>query len=114
MIESAVKADTVVLSKLDANKEGMELLSGGPEFLSQSLPSPSAGSGGADGNSPAVTKLRQLMREVDDIKTEREVLEEELKSTSVDMKDEFLTALAADGAINEPIMSTEKIGEVFR
>lgn len=58
-----MEADSSVRTKLEANRRGMEMLSGGPEFLSQSLPSPSNASG-ADGNSPAVSKLRALMREV--------------------------------------------------
>ncbi|KAA0185408.1 hypothetical protein HAZT_HAZT000063, partial [Hyalella azteca] len=70
VIETAVAADSTVRGKLDANREGMEMLSRGPESLASSLPSPS--SGGASGDSPPVVTLRKLMEEVEAIKAERE------------------------------------------
>ncbi|XP_018017189.1 programmed cell death 6-interacting protein-like [Hyalella azteca] len=112
VIETAVAADSTVRGKLDANREGMEMLSRGPESLASSLPSPS--SGGASGDSPPVVTLRKLMEEVEAIKAEREVIENELKCATVNISEVFLAALAADGAINEPALSTEKLGEVFR
>lgn len=42
-----------------------------------------------------------------------QVIDSELKSTTIDMRETFLSALAADGAINEPALSTEKLGEVY-
>ncbi|KAF2349567.1 BRO1 domain [Trinorchestia longiramus] len=112
VIETAVAADSTVKSKLDANREGMQMLSEGPEALANSIPSSS--SAGASGDSPPVQKLRKLMEEVEAIKAEREVIESELKSATVDLREVFLTALAADGAINEPAVSTEKLGEIFK
>lgn len=47
------------------------------------------------------------------MKSDREVLECELKSATVDMKEQFLNALAHDGNVNEPAMSVEKLGEVY-
>lgn len=41
------------------------------------------------------------------------MLEHELKSATVDMKSQFLTALGQDGALNEPAMSVEKLGEIY-
>lgn len=113
VIDTAVQADSTVKGKLESNRQGIEMLSGGPEFLSQSLPTPASVSAGS-GNSAAVGDLRRLMEEVDAVKTEREVIDSELKSTNFDMRDAFLGALAADGAINEPALSVEKLGEVFR
>lgn len=91
----------------------MEMLSAGPDSLARSLPSPSAGSSSGKDSVP-VKRLRQLMSEVEAIKTEREVMESELKSATVDMRESFLSALAADGAINEPALSTEKLGAVYK
>uniref|UniRef100_A0A2P2HW37 Programmed cell death 6-interacting protein-like n=1 Tax=Hirondellea gigas TaxID=1518452 RepID=A0A2P2HW37_9CRUS len=114
VIEIAVQADSTVQTKLDNNKRGMEMLSGGPEFLSQSLPSVSSVTTGSGNSTPAVARLRKLLEEVDAIKTEREVIESELKSATVDMRESFLAALAADGAINEPALSTETLGQIFK
>ena len=69
---------------------------------------------GSQSNSPAVSKLRKLMDDVEAIKAEREVIENELKNANFDMREEFLRALAADNAINEPALSTEKLGYVFK
>lgn len=59
-------------------------------------------------------QLRRLMNEVDALKNEREVIESELKNaTFSEMKNKFLSALAADGAINEGALSAESLGEVY-
>lgn len=47
------------------------------------------------------------------MKAERDVIESELKSASTDMKAVFLSALSHDGAIDEPNMSVETIGQVY-
>ena len=47
------------------------------------------------------------------MKNEREQMEQDFKSSTVDMKALFLDALAHDGAINEPAMSVEKLGETY-
>lgn len=41
------------------------------------------------------------------------MIESELKSATVDMKDKFLSALAKDGTINEPAISFESLGQTF-
>lgn len=47
------------------------------------------------------------------VKAERDVIESELKSATIDMKDTFLKALGQDGAINEPAVSVETLGQTF-
>lgn len=47
------------------------------------------------------------------IKAERDAIESELKSATVDMKSKFLNALAQDGAISEHAMSVESLGMVY-
>lgn len=47
------------------------------------------------------------------LKAERDVIESELKSATTDIKTTFLSALAKDGAIDEPNMSTESIGQCY-
>lgn len=78
----------------------MELLSKQPSELHQAIPAAS----GSVSNSPSVLKLRGLMEAVETIKVERDVIESELKSATVDMKDQFLHALAQDGAIDPSIV----------
>lgn len=110
IINNAVQADKVVREKFDTNSNGMEILSKNPNEIHQSIPS---GGGDAIANSSAVQKLRQLMDAVETVKVERDVIESELKAATVNMKDEFLQALAQDGAINEPALSVAQIGKTL-
>jgi programmed cell death 6-interacting protein len=96
IINNAISADKVVRQKFEDNSHGIGLLSKSPEELHQAIP---AGAGCVS-NSPAVSKLRELMEAVETVKAERDVIEAELKSATVDMKDQFLRALAQDGAID--------------
>ncbi|KRT85900.1 hypothetical protein AMK59_1904 [Oryctes borbonicus] len=110
IIINAEKADKIVRDKLASNREGIVLLGGSNAELQGSVPS---GNGGTVSNSSAVNTLRQLMAEVDTIKAERDAIEQELTSATLDMKSKFLSALANDGSINEPALSIESLGEVF-
>lgn len=114
---------------------GIELLSRPEDELETAIPLASQSAAENSQRSPAAAQLRLLMtqvllcvlssnfqktffncctvKQVDDLKSEREVLEYELKSATVDMKATFLGALAHDGAINEPAMSVEKLGEIY-
>lgn len=96
IINNAVSADKVVRQKFEANTSYVELLSKSPNELAAAIPA-----GGDDvRSSSAVLRLRQLMEGVETLKAERDVIESELKSATVDMKDQFLRALAEDGAID--------------
>lgn len=96
IINNAITADKVVRQKFEENSHGIELLSKSPSELHQSIP---AGAGCVS-NSPAVARLRELMETVETVKAERDVIEAELKSATIDMKDQFLRALAQDGAVD--------------
>lgn len=108
IIDNAVAADKIVREKFLNNKEGMEILSLNENQLSTAIPS-----GSAVQESRAVQNLRNLMEEVETLKAERDVIESEIKSTSFDMKSSFLSALAKDGAIDEPNLSVENIGKIY-
>lgn len=108
IINNAIAADKVVRQKFEDNAYGIELLSKSPDELHQSIP---AGSGSVN-NSQAVMRLRSLMEAVDTIKVERDVIEAELKSATVDMKDQFLQALAQDGAI-DPATVVSYVGKAL-
>ena len=96
IINNAITADKVVRQKFEENSHGIGLLSTSPSELHQAIP---AGAGCVS-NSSSVMRLRSLMEAVETVKVERDVIEAELKSATVDMKDQFLRALAQDGAID--------------
>lgn len=109
IINNAIAADKLVRQKFETNSNGMEMLSKSTDELHQSIPV----GNGCVSNSAAVIKLRELMETVETIKVERDVIESEFKSATVDMKDQFLQALAQDGAINEPALSVASIGKTL-
>lgn len=47
------------------------------------------------------------------MKAERDTIESEFKSATNDMKNTFLSALAKDGAIDEPNISVESLGKCY-
>ena len=96
ILANASNADNVVKGKFESHRRGIELLSQQD-----------------NSRSPAAAQLRLLMNQVNDLKSEREVLEHELKNATTDMKHVFLGALSQDGAINEPAMSVEKLGQIY-
>lgn len=110
IIINAVQADKVIRQKFDQHANGMEILSNGQAAIESALPS---GSGGNVANCSSAQRLRQLMESVETVKAERDAIESELKSATIDMKDQFLQALAQDGAINEPVMSLSHIGKTL-
>ncbi|KAG5675004.1 hypothetical protein PVAND_004944 [Polypedilum vanderplanki] len=108
IITNAITADKVVRQKFESNAEGMEILSKSADELHQAIPA----SSGSVSNCPSVIKLRSLMEAVETMKAERDVIESELKSATVDMKDQFLNALAADGVI-DPNMTISHVGKAL-
>ncbi|XP_003747646.1 programmed cell death 6-interacting protein [Galendromus occidentalis] len=110
IIDKAVAADKVVQQKFQAHRYAMVLLGGSESELSGNIPQ---GPVASAGNAPETATLKTLMQQVEKLGNEREVLEHEIKSTTLDMKDQFLQALAADGAINETAMTAEAIGRAF-
>lgn len=109
IINNAIAADKTVREKFENNRRGIELLSMSQEKLTNEIPCGIASS--KDCNSSAAQKLKTLMEAVEIIKAERDVIESELRSATVNLKDQFLAALSADGAINEPALSLAEIGK---
>ncbi|XP_022903763.2 programmed cell death 6-interacting protein [Onthophagus taurus] len=110
IINNAIDADKIVREKFETNKEGIINLSKSTSELESIVPS---GNGNSIGNSSAVSTLRELMQEVDTIKAERDTIEYELTNATLDMKDKFMSSLANDGAVNEPVLSVEMLGKTF-
>lgn len=118
VIGSAVNADKVVREKFEKNAKGIELLSKEAADLEAAVPSCGGGGGGGAQQPSAVDAgcardLWQLMDRVTTLKAERDVIESDLKSATVDMREQFLVALAQDGAINEAALSVPGIGKAL-
>lgn len=110
IINNAVQADKVVRDKFDNCSPGMEMLSKSPAELETAVPSSNKAN---VPNSSSIQMLKQLMESVATMKAERDVIESELKSATVNMRNEFLDALSKDGAINEPALSVTGIGKIL-
>ncbi|KAK0171286.1 hypothetical protein PV328_009034 [Microctonus aethiopoides] len=108
IIDNAISADKTVRNNFESHREGMAILSLNESELASAIPS-----GSAVQESHVVMQLRKLMEDVETLKAERDVIESELKSATTDMKSTFLSALAKDGAIDEPNMSVENIGTTY-
>lgn len=108
VINCAVGADQIVREKFEKNSNGIDLLSKSGAQLEEALPS-----GAANVDQSTSQTLWKLMDRVTSMKAERDTIESDLKSATVDMKDQFLAALAQDGAINEPSLSVPGIGKAL-
>ncbi|XP_043258918.1 programmed cell death 6-interacting protein [Colletes gigas] len=108
IINNAVAADKIIREKYENHKNGMETLSLNDSDLINAVPT-----GLAVQESNTVAQLRKLMDDVATLKAERDVIESEIKSATTDMKVTFLSALAKDGAIDEPNLSVESIGKTY-
>uniref|UniRef100_A0A182NM28 BRO1 domain-containing protein n=1 Tax=Anopheles dirus TaxID=7168 RepID=A0A182NM28_9DIPT len=113
IINNATSADKVIREKFATHKRGLELLSMTADQLTKEIPSAGAGSKSQASNSSAAQALRTLMESVETMKVERECIESELKSLTIDLKERFLGALATEGVINEPAISLSEIGKVI-
>lgn len=60
-----------------------------------------------------VNVLKSLLTNLDEVKKEREGLENDLKSVNFDMTSKFLTALAQDGVINEEALSVSELDRIY-
>ena len=57
--------------------------------------------------------LKSFLTNLDEVKKERERLENDLKSVNFDMTSKFLTALAQDGVINEEAISVTELDRIY-
>ncbi|CAH2267985.1 jg8426 [Pararge aegeria aegeria] len=107
IIDGAVRADAIVQQKFQQHKDNIELLSRSDGEIDAGVPNAPAPTGG-DGD--IIRNLRNLMTTVEEIKSERDSIESELKSATIDLREKFLSALAADGAVDEPAISAGALG----
>lgn len=97
--------------KLATHQQAIEKLSGGVAGVSDFLPKDTTNK--VQGSESSKANLKQLMRDVESLKSQRETLEASIKNLTFDLKTPFLSALAQDGAINEPAISVELLGKAF-
>ncbi|XP_052739941.1 programmed cell death 6-interacting protein [Bicyclus anynana] len=107
IIDGAVRADAIVQQKFQQHKDSIELLSRSDGEIDAGVPDAPASTGG---DADLVRTLRGLMNTVEEIKSERDSIESELKSATIDLREKFLSALAADGAVDEPAISAGALG----
>ena len=79
--------------------------------ITECLPKADANVGGSGGE--AVKELRDYMTQVEQLKKERETLEEEFKGASVDMQSKFFEALASDGYVDTERITNQNLEEVY-
>lgn len=60
-----------------------------------------------------VNVLRSQLNQLDEVKRERETLEQQIKDSTFDMQVTFLTALAQSGAINEEQLSMAQLDQQY-
>ncbi|PAV81379.1 hypothetical protein WR25_06845 [Diploscapter pachys] len=111
ILHTASNADKMVHDKFEANRQGIELLSKNEMDLRNSIPNQQAHATG--GASEAVTKLKELMNDVQQIKVEREKIEKDLKNVNCDIANDFLKAMTESQLINEEHISKEKINQLY-
>uniref|UniRef100_A0A2H1VQU3 SFRICE_019685 n=1 Tax=Spodoptera frugiperda TaxID=7108 RepID=A0A2H1VQU3_SPOFR len=112
IIDNAVRADNIVQQKFAQHRDNIALLGGSEGDICAGVPdaadAPRPASGAA--GDAAVRSLRALMQDVEALKAERDSIEAELKDTTVDLREQFLAALHADGAVDEPALSAGALG----
>ncbi|KAK6012655.1 hypothetical protein OSTOST_22172, partial [Ostertagia ostertagi] len=111
ILHTASNADKMVKEKFETNRAGIEMLSKNEVELRTSIPSQTQHT--VAGSSEAVTKLRALMNQVQEIKVQREKLEKDFKAVRSDIADDLLRAMAESQILNEEQISKEKIQEIY-
>uniref|UniRef100_A0A8D8W3V9 Programmed cell death 6-interacting protein n=1 Tax=Cacopsylla melanoneura TaxID=428564 RepID=A0A8D8W3V9_9HEMI len=110
IINNAINADKVVRENFETHRQAISLLSQGPAAMTQALPSCNGSTNAT--NCSAAQQLRHLMEEVETIKATRDVIESELKSSQLDMKERFMKALIEDGAVTEKL-ATDALQDTY-
>eukprot|EP00112_Aurelia_sp_Birch-Aquarium-sp1_P025588 Seg858.7 transcript_id=Seg858.7/GoldUCD/mRNA.D3Y31 product="Programmed cell death 6-interacting protein" protein_id=Seg858.7/GoldUCD/D3Y31 len=111
ILDNATKADAIVKTKYNENRRAMDILCKSEREIEEALPK--AGSNVGGGGKGAVQELRTLMAEVEQMKKERETLEEQFKASSMDMASKFLQALSSEGFIDCEKISNVGLEETY-
>uniref|UniRef100_A0A2K6TBJ9 Programmed cell death 6-interacting protein n=1 Tax=Saimiri boliviensis boliviensis TaxID=39432 RepID=A0A2K6TBJ9_SAIBB len=111
VLDKAVQADGQVKECYQSHRDTIALLCKPEHELNAAIPS--ANPAKTMQGSEVVNVLKSLLINLDEIKKEREGLENDLKSVNFDMTSKFLTALAQDGVINEEALSVTELDRVY-
>ncbi|NWI98647.1 PDC6I protein, partial [Crypturellus undulatus] len=124
ILNRAVHADGLVKERYQTHRDTIALLCKPEAELNAAIPSanPAKTLQGSEARprnyslfqtEMVVNVLRTLLANLDEVKKEREQLENDLKSVNFDMTSKFLTALAQDGAINEEAISVTELDRIY-
>lgn len=113
ILQNAIEADNKVKIKYNSNKEKMKLLSNSSDnALARAIPTDQ--SSGAKVDESSVSKLKQLMSQVDSLKKEREGLESTLKNVEFEeLKVKFMKSMSLHSDVNEASLSAETMGQFY-
>ncbi|XP_038144667.1 programmed cell death 6-interacting protein isoform X1 [Cyprinodon tularosa] len=111
ILDKAVQADQVVRDRYNAQCDMIALLCKPQNELNAAIPS--ANPTKTLQGSEVVNVLRSLLAQLEEVKKERETVEEEIKAVTFDMSTTFLKALAQDGAINEEQLSLSQLDQSY-
>ncbi|XP_042672743.1 programmed cell death 6-interacting protein isoform X1 [Centrocercus urophasianus] len=111
ILNKAVQADGQVREGYQSHRDTIALLCKPEAELNAAIPS--ANPAKTLQGSEVVNVLKTLLASLDEVKKEREQLENDLKSVNFDMTNKFLTALAQDGAINEEAISVTELDRIY-
>ncbi|XP_037239957.1 programmed cell death 6-interacting protein isoform X2 [Falco biarmicus] len=111
ILNKAVQADGQVKERYQSHRDTIALLCKPESELNAAIPSANPAKT-LQGNE-VVNVLKTLLANLDEVKKDREQLENDLKSVNFDMTSKFLTALAQDGAINEESISLAELDRIY-
>ncbi|XP_008583391.1 PREDICTED: programmed cell death 6-interacting protein isoform X2 [Galeopterus variegatus] len=111
VLDKAVQADGQVKERYQSHRDTIALLCKPEPELNAAIPS--ANPAKTLQGSEVVNVLKSLLANLDEVKKEREGLENDLKSVNFDMTSKFLTALAQDGMINEETLSVTELDRLY-
>ncbi|XP_070583609.1 programmed cell death 6-interacting protein isoform X2 [Erythrolamprus reginae] len=111
VLDKAVQADKQVKKRYQSHRDIISLLCKSEQELNAAIPS--ANPAKTIQGSEVVSILKSLLVSLDEVKKQREQLENDLKSINFDMTSKFLTALAQDGAFNEEAISVTELDNLY-
>ncbi|XP_044311108.1 programmed cell death 6-interacting protein isoform X1 [Varanus komodoensis] len=111
VLDKAVQADKQVKERYQAHRDTISLLCKPEPELNAAIPS--ANPAKTMQGTEVVNVLKSLLASLDEVKKQREQLENDLKAINFDMTTTFLTALAKDGALNEEAISVTELDRLY-
>ncbi|XP_028605825.2 programmed cell death 6-interacting protein isoform X1 [Podarcis muralis] len=111
ILDKAVQADKQVKERYQSHRDTISLLCKPEPELNAAIPS--ANPAKTMQGSEVVNVLKSLLANLEEVKTQREQLENDLKAINFDMTTKFLTALAQDGTLNEEAISVTELDRIY-